>query len=71
MLADAYILSEPLNFVLILSGCSAVFLVLLNAVLFGVSEGKGGPYVKQMIACLVAVTVFVLSWIAKIVRYIV
>ena len=71
MLADAYILSEPLNFVLILSGCSAVFLILLNAVLFGVSEGKGGPYVKQMVACLVAITVFVLSWLAKIFRCVV
>ena len=71
MLADAYILSEPLNFVLILSGCSAVFLILLNAVLFGVSEGKSGPYVKQMVACLVAITVFVLSWLAKIFRCVV
>lgn len=70
MLTDAYILSESLNFVLILSGCSAVFLALLNAVLFGVSEGKGGPYVKQMVACLVAVTVFVLSGIAKLFRWV-
>lgn len=71
MSPDAYILSEPLNFVLILSGCSAVFLILLNAVLFGVSEGKDGPYVKQMVACLIAITVFVLSGIAKIVKCVV
>lgn len=61
-------INDTINVVLVFSGCFALFLMLLNAAVYGLTEGKGGPYVKQMIACLVATTVFILSGLAKIVR---
>lgn len=64
-------IDNAINVVLIFSGCFALLLVLLNAAAYGLTEGKGGPYVKQMIACLAAITVFVLSGLAKIVRCVV
>ena len=51
------------------SGFLALFLMLLNAAAYGLTEGKGGPYVKQMVACLVATIVFVLSGIVKLFRW--
>ena len=61
-------IDDTINAVLAFSGCFALFLMLLNAVAYGLTEGKGGPYVKQMVACLVATTVFVLSGIVKLFR---
>ena len=59
-----------INAALAFSGCFALFLMLLNAAAYGLTEGKGGPYVKQMIACLVATTMFVLSGIVKFFRWV-
>ena len=50
------------------SGCIALFLVLLNSLAYGLDEGRGGPYVKQMIACMAAIAAFVLSLVAKAIR---
>lgn len=64
-------IDDTINVALAFSGCSALFLILLNAAAYGLTDGKGGPYVKQMIACLAAITVFILSGLAKIVRSVV
>jgi hypothetical protein len=63
-------IDNTINIVLAFSGCFALFLMLLNAAVYGLTEGKGGPYVKQMVACLVATTVFVLSGIVKFFRWV-
>ena len=59
-----------LNYSVFASGSLALFLIILNVTAYGLTEGKGGPYVKQMVACLVATTVFVLSGIIKIFRWV-
>lgn len=61
-------IDDMINVVLTFSGCFTLFLMLLNAAVYGLTEGKGGPYVKQMLACLAAIVVFILSGLAKIVR---
>lgn len=63
------IIDMALTYSAFASGGLALFLVILNAAAYGLTEGKGGPYVKQMVACLAAIAVFVLSVLAKIVRY--
>lgn len=63
-------IDNTINIVLTFSGCFALFLMLLNAAVYGLTEGKGGPYVKQMVACLVATIVFVLSGIVKFFRWV-
>lgn len=63
-------LDGPLNFVMVSSGCAALLLIALNAWIYGLTEGKDGPYVKQMVACLVAATVFVLSGIVKLFQWV-
>jgi hypothetical protein len=50
------------------SGCIALFLVLLNSLAYGLDEGRDGPRVKQMVACMVAIVAFVLSLAAKMIR---
>lgn len=62
------IIDVALTYSAFASGGLALFLVVLNAAAYGLTEGKGGPYVKQMVACLAAIVVFVLSGLAKIVR---
>lgn len=59
-----------LNYSVFASGGLALFLIILNAAAYGLTEGKGGPYVKQMVACLVAIAVFILSGLAKIIRWV-
>lgn len=59
-----------LNYSVFASGSLALFLIILNAAAYGLTEGKGGPYVKQMVACLVATIVFVLSGMAKLFRWV-
>jgi len=58
-----------LDFTMGFSGFAALFFILLNAAIYGAMEGKGGPYVKQMIACLAAITVFIFSCTAKLLRW--
>lgn len=60
-----------LTYSVLASGSLALFLIILNAAVYGLTEGKDGPYIKQMIACLVAITVFILSGLAKIIRCVV
>lgn len=60
-----------LNYSVFASGSLALFLIILNVTAYGLTEGKGGPYVKQMVACLVTIIVFILSGLAKIIRYVV
>ena len=63
-------IDDTINVILVFSGCFALFLMLLNAAAYGLTEGKGSPYVKQMVACLVATIVFVLSGIVKLSRWV-
>lgn len=62
------IIDTALTYSVFASGGLALFLVVLNAAAYGLTEGKGGPYVNQMLACLAAIVVFILSGLAKIVR---
>jgi len=63
-------IDNTINVTLTFSGCFALFLILLNAAAYGLTEGKDGPYVKQMVACLVAIAVFVFSGIVKFFRWV-
>lgn len=63
------IIDVALTYSAFAAGGLALFLVILNAAAYGLTEGKGGPYVKQMVACLAAIVVFVLSGLVKIARY--
>ena len=59
-----------LDFIFAFSGFTMLALVVLNALIYGMSEGKNEPFLKQMVACLVSMTVFVASCIVKMFKWI-